>query len=112
MRELLLKKISKNETGCLENDNEYCYAIGQACNSIIKRIKINNGIKGPLINPIVSAKNPEDLHKKFMVLYKGNNHYLLDSIKLNNLIAMIIGYKAETVDTNIVMRGYLEQSIA
>ena len=105
MREELLKKVSEPITGKLENDQEYCYALGQACNSIIKRIKINDSKKGPIINPILNAKNPEDL-------YKGNNQYILDNIKLNNLIAMVISYRADNIDKDIIMQGYLENNVA
>ena len=108
----LRKKISTKDTGYIENDREYFFAIGQLVSFFISRSK---GKKKPLslANPFINAKKDEMIKDKLKALYKKYNYDIESySYKFKNLYAMVMSYEInEKVNDDMIIAGYLNSNL-
>ncbi|MEG0295174.1 MAG: type I-B CRISPR-associated protein Cas8b/Csh1 [Clostridium sp.] len=109
---ILREKINSNNTGIIESDIEYYFAVGQLVNYFIG---MNKGKKKPhsLANPFINARNNEVIKEKLRVLYKKYN-YEIESYwkRFNNLYAMILSYDIDQkVDQDMILAGYLHSNL-
>lgn len=112
VKESLKKKISIKDTGCIESDREYFFAVGQLVSFFISRSK---GKKKPLslANPFVNAKRDEMIKDKLKALYKKYNYDIESySYRFKNLYAMVMGYEpGGKVDDDMIIAGYLHSNL-
>lgn len=108
----LRMKISKKDTGYIENNREYFFAVGQLVSFFISRSK---GKKKPLslANPFINAKNDNMIKVKLKALYKKYNYDIESySYKFKNLYAMVMSYDIEEkVDEDMIIAGYLNSNL-
>lgn len=112
VKEGLKKKISIKDTGCIESDREYFFAVGQLVSFFISRSK---GKKKPLslANPFINAKRDEMIKDKLKALYKKYNYDIENySYRFKNLYAMVMGYEPNgKVDDDMIIAGYLHSNL-
>lgn len=108
----LREKINIKDTGSIESDKEYFFAVGQLTNYFMSKNKGSKKVQS-LINPIINAKSDERLKEELKRLYKKYN-YDIDqySRKFNNMFAMVSAYKAENkVNDDLIIAGYLHSNL-
>lgn len=108
----LREKISQIETGCLTNDSEYYFAVGQLAYYFISR---NRGKKKPLslAKPFTDAKNNDFIKTRLRALYKKYD-YDIESYRtrFKNMYAMVAGYIPNgEVDSDMIIAGYLHSNL-
>lgn len=88
-------------------DKEYLFALGYAMQNINKHITVNKVIKDHNIKRLLTAKDEEELHKQFMLVYK--KYFVVIPEELNPLFALVITYKLDNkeIDKDIITQGYL-----
>lgn len=108
----LRTKINAENTGKINNDNEYYFAVGQLVYYFISK---NKGNKKPhsLANPFVNAKNNEVIKEKLRALYKKYNYDIdIKGRRFKNLYAMILSYEPEgKINQDIIIAGYLHDNL-
>ncbi|MDQ0461493.1 type I-B CRISPR-associated protein Cas8b/Csh1 [Clostridium sardiniense] len=108
----LREKIIMKDTGSIESDKEYFFAVGQLINYFMSKNKGSKKVQS-LINPIINAKSDERLKEELKRLYKKYN-YDIDqySRKFNNMFAMVSSYKPEErIDDDLIIAGYLHSNL-
>lgn len=108
----LREKIIIQDTGSIESDKEYFFAVGQLINYFMAKNKGSKKVQS-LINPIINVKNDERLKEELKRLYKKYN-YDIDqySRKFNNMFAMVSSYKPEgKIDDDLIISGYLHSNL-
>lgn len=105
-------KISQKETGAIESDKEYLFAVGQLVSFFISKSK---GKKKPLslANPFINAKKDKVIKEKLKGLYKKYN-YDIESwdYRFKGLYAMVNSYELNgSVDDDMVIAGYLHSNL-
>ncbi|MEG2289284.1 MAG: type I-B CRISPR-associated protein Cas8b/Csh1 [Clostridium sp.] len=112
VKESLRNKISEKNTGAIENDMEYFFAVGQIANFFIAKSK---GKKKPqsLINPIINVRSDERLKEQLSRLYKKYNYDIDNSSRrFNNMFALIKSYEPEgKINEDLIIAGYLHSSL-
>lgn len=112
MKEKLRRKISAKDTGFIENDTEYFFAVGQLVSFFISRSK---GKKKPLslANPFINAKKDELIKVKLKALYKKYNYDIESyNFKFKNLYAMVASYEISgKVNEDMIIAGYLNSNL-
>lgn len=111
-KEKLRIKINEKDTGCIESDKEYFYAVGQLVKYFISLSKSKEKMHS-LANPFFNAKNDgrlkEMLHRFFM---KYNHELQVTGRRFNNLYGMICDYHPdEEVQQTTIIAGYLSSSL-
>lgn len=108
----LKEKISVKDTGIIESDREYFFAVGQLVSFFISRSK---GKKKPLslANPFINAKRDEMIKDKLKALYKKYNYDIESySYRFKNLYAMVMGYEPDgKIDDDMIIAGYLHSNL-
>ena len=104
IKDVLRVKMNSKEDVYIENDDEYCFAIGQLAYYFIKQSK---AYKKPqfLINDLVK-KNLKQLYKKY------NYKEEMNTLKVRNLYSMILGYELEgSLNDDMTLAGFLSNSL-
>ncbi len=104
----LRAKINSSQTGKIDSDEEYYFAVGQVASYLISLNKSNKKMHS-LINPILNCKTDERLKNEISKLFRKYNYAIRkDNRRFNNLKAMILGYMPEEkVKEDILTAGYL-----
>lgn len=108
----LREKITVKDTGSIESDKEYFFAVGQLTNYFMSKNKGSKKVQS-LISPIINAKSDERLKEELKRLYKKYN-YDIDqySRRFNNMFAMVSSYKPEDkVNDDLIIAGYLHSNL-
>lgn len=112
VKESLRQKIAEKNTGQIENDSEYFFAVGQLANFFISKSK---GKKKPqsLVNPIINVKSDERLKEQLSRLYKKYNYDIDNNSKrFNNMFALVKSYEPEgEINEDLIIAGYLHSSL-
>lgn len=112
MKNNLRSKITEKDTGKIESDNEYFFAVGQLVNFFLSKSKGKNKPLS-LANPIINAKSDKVIKDKLKSLYKKYNYDIqVTDIRVKNLYAMILGYECEgKINEDLIIAGYLNNSL-
>lgn len=112
IKDVLRVKMNSKEDVYIENDDEYCFAIGQLAYYFIKQSK---AYKKPqfLINNLVNTKNNDLVKKNLKQLYKKYNYKEeMNTLKVRNLYSMILGYELEgSLNDDMTLAGFLSNSL-
>lgn len=112
LKENLKLKITQEPTGCIENDREYFFAVGQLVSYLISRSK---GKKKPLslANPFINAKKDKIIKEKLKGLYKKYNYDIEDyNYRFKTMYAMVASYEIEDkIDEDMIIAGYLHSNL-
>ncbi|MEW9096962.1 MAG: type I-B CRISPR-associated protein Cas8b/Csh1 [Clostridiaceae bacterium] len=108
----LREKINDSNTGFIENDKEYYFAVGQLASYFISLSKGKNKVHS-LVNPIINAKSDERIKSELGKMYKKYNYAISTSNKrFKNLFAMVSGYASEMkVEEDLIIAGYLHSNL-
>lgn len=108
----LRDKINSADTGKIESDDEYYFAVGQMVSYLLSK---NKGKKRPhsLAASFINAKSDEKIREDLRKLFKKYSYDdSINSKRFNNLYAMILGYKTEkTVNQDMIIAGYLNNNL-
>lgn len=108
----LRNKISEKETGAIESDRAYFFAVGQLVSFFISRSK---GKKKPLslANPFINAKKDGVIKEKLKALYKKYNYDIESyNYKFKNLYAMAMSYEVNgKIKEDLIIAGYLHSNL-
>lgn len=112
IKDVLRIKMNAKEDVYIENDDEYCFAVGQLAYYFIKQSK---AYKKPqfLINNLVNTKNNDLVKKNLKQLYKKYNYKEeMNTLKVRNLYSMILGYELEgSLNDDMTLAGFLSNSL-
>ncbi|MBN7771878.1 type I-B CRISPR-associated protein Cas8b/Csh1 [Clostridium aminobutyricum] len=110
--EKLREKINQKETGRIESDEEYYFAVGQLANYFLtlSRAKVRNHF---LSKSILTAKTDEKIKNELKKLYHKYNYDIKFSRRFNNLYAMVCLYSntKSQVNEDALLAGYLHSSL-
>lgn len=108
----LRQKINSNQTQMIENDFEYCFAVGQFVSYLISKSKSKN-VPNHLINNFLNAKSDKVIKQNLMNLYKKYNYdENINSKRTKNLYAMILSYNLQNkVCKDSILAGFLHSSL-
>lgn len=112
LKSVLRSKINEKETGSIERDEEYYFAVGQLVNYFISLNKSQKKTHS-LANPFFNAKNDAVIKTKLTQFFKKYN-YAIETMsrRFNNLYGMIVAYEpGNKVDQDMIIAGYLSSSI-
>lgn len=109
---ILRVKMNSKEDVYIENDNEYCFAIGHLANYFINQSKAT---KRPqfLINNFLDTENDDLVRKNLRQLYKKYNYKdEMITLRVRNLYSMILGYELEgSLNDDMILLGSLSNSL-
>ncbi|EJP6472482.1 type I-B CRISPR-associated protein Cas8b/Csh1 [Clostridium botulinum] len=111
----LRDKISQENTGSIDNDKEYYFAVGQLASYLISLSKAAKKTHS-LANPIINAKSDDRIKAELKKLFKKYG-YAIDremSRRFDNLMAMVSSYIPDTeekVNDDLIIAGYLHSSL-
>ena len=112
IKDILRIKMNAKEDVYIENDDEYCFAIGQLAYYFIKQSK---AYKKPqfLINNLVNTKNNDLVKKNLKQLYKKYNYKEeMNTLRVRNLYSMILGYELDgNLNDDMILAGFLSNSL-
>ena len=112
IKDVLRIKMNAKEDVYIENDDEYCFAVGQLAYYFIKQSK---AYKKPqfLINNLVNTKNNDLVKKNLKQLYKKYNYKEeMNTLRVRNLYSMILGYELEgSLNDDMILAGFLSNSL-
>lgn len=112
IKDKLRLKMNAKEDVYIENDDEYCFAVGQLEYYFIKQSK---AYKKPqfLINNLVNTKNNDLVKKNLKQLYKKYNYKEeMNTLRVRNLYSMILGYELEgSLNDDMILAGFLSHSL-
>lgn len=112
IKNILRIKMNAKEDVYIENDKEYCFAIGQLANYFISQSK---AAKKPqsLINNLVNTKNNDVVRKNLKQLYKKYNYKEeMNTLRVRNLYSMILLYELEgNLNDDMILAGFLSNSL-
>lgn len=108
----LRNKINASDTGKIDNDKEYYFAVGQLVSYLLSKNKGRKKVHS-LANPFINGKNNEIIKDKLRNFYKRYNYDIdMNGRRFKNLYAMILGYEPETkVNQDMIIAGYLNSSL-
>lgn len=108
----LREKINQNDTGSIENDKEYFFAVGQLTYYFISLNKGKNKAHS-LANPMFNAKTDEKLKNELRKLYKKYNYTIdMKYKRLKNMYYMVVSYVPEgKVNEDLIIAGYLHSNL-
>lgn len=108
----LRSRISQKETGFIDNDREYFFAVGQLVSFFISRSK---GKKKPLslANPFINAKKDKVIKEKLKALFKKYNYDIESyNYKFKGLYAMVMSYELDgKINEDMIIAGYLHSNL-
>lgn len=117
-KELLIKKIKDKclleETGELESDEEYYFAMGQSTKLMLSRIKgLPTPYKKSIEHSILYAGNPKVLKEAFSKIIVKYFKFVPEEQYEKNLIAMVMDYEPENkkILENALQLGYTHSYI-
>ncbi|NFN86781.1 type I-B CRISPR-associated protein Cas8b/Csh1 [Clostridium sporogenes] len=111
----LRDKISQENTGSIDNDKEYYFAVGQLASYLISLSKAAKKTHS-LANPIINAKSDDRIKAELKKLFKKYG-YAIDrkmSRRFDNLMTMVSLYIPDTeekVNDDLIIAGYLHSSL-
>lgn len=109
---ILRVKMNSKEDVYIENDNEYCFAIGHLANYFINQ---SRATKRPqfLINNFLDTENDDLVRKNLRQLYKKYNYKEeINTLRVRNLYSMILGYELEgSLKDDMILLGSLSNSL-
>lgn len=112
IKDILRIKMNAKEDVYIENDEEYCFAIGQLAYYFIKQSK---AAKKPqfLINNLVNTKSNDVVKQNLKQLYKKYNYKEeMNTLKVRNLYSMILGYELDgKLNEDMILAGFLSNSL-
>ena len=112
IKDILRVKMNAKEDVYIENDDEYCFAVGQLAYYFIKQSK---AYKKPqfLINNLVNTKNNDLVKKNLKQLYKKYNYKEeMNTLRVRNLYSMILGYELDgNLNDDMILAGFLSNSL-
>ena len=106
------KVMSKDKAVIVSNNEEYYYAIGQLMAYFISLSKASKKAQS-LINPVLNAQNDTVIKTRLLQLYKKYNYNILTkNSRVENLYAMILGYRSEgKVNQEMILFGYMDNNV-
>lgn len=112
IKDKLRIKMNSKQDNYIENDEEYCFAIGQLANYFISQSK---AAKKPqfLINNIINTKSNDIVKQNLKQLYKKYNYKEeMNSLRLRNLYSMILVYDLDgKLNEDMILAGFLSNSL-
>ena len=113
VRKQLREHLATKEDWTFSSEEEYAYAIGQAVSYLISRSKAKN-IPSSLINPFLTAKSHEVIHRRLKDLYKKYN-YSISHITLgraDRLFTNILTHNtSKEINREMIMAGFTATSL-
>lgn len=112
LNDKLRVKINDKNTGFIESDDEYFFAVGQVANYLLSLNKSSKKTHS-MVNPILNCKSSEKLKVEIEKIFRKYN-YAIDrnNKRFNNLSAMVLGYEAEgNINEDILVAGYLYSNL-
>lgn len=108
----LRDKVNADNTGSIDNDKEYYFAVGQLVSYLLSLNKSRKKVLS-LANPFINGKNNGVIKEKIRNFYKRYNYDIsADGRRFKNLYAMILGYEPESkVNQDMIIAGYLNSSL-
>lgn len=113
LKNRLRSKINNGDTGFIESDIEYYFAVGQLANYFISLSKSKKKVHS-LVNPILNIKTDERLKEELKKLFKKYNYIIeIKYIRIRNLYAMISSYfpNDKRVNEELIIAGYTHSSL-
>ncbi|MBU5677234.1 type I-B CRISPR-associated protein Cas8b/Csh1 [Alkaliphilus sp. MSJ-5] len=102
---------NKEDTGSIESDKEYYFAVGQLSSYFISLSKSKTKPHS-LANPIFNAKTDARIKEELKKLFKKYNYTIYSNKKFNNLYAMVASYEPEgRVMDDLIIAGYLHSNL-
>ncbi|MDU2122557.1 MAG: type I-B CRISPR-associated protein Cas8b/Csh1 [Clostridium celatum] len=112
IKDKLRVKINSREDIYIENDDEYCFAIGYLANYFISQSK---AAKKPqfLINNFLDTESDDLVRKNLKQLYKKYNYKEeMNTPRIRNLYSMILGYELDSnLNDDMILLGSLSKSL-
>ena len=107
------EKINQKESGYIESDQEYYFAVGQLVNYFISLNKSKEKMHS-LANPFFNAKNDMRIKEKLHPFFMKYNYQLnFGGRRFNHLYGMICKYLPEgAVDQAAMIAGYLSSNLS
>lgn len=113
LKETLREKVNRKETGIIESDGEYYFAVGQATGYLITLSK-GKDKNHSLANSILNAKSDKRIKDELKKLYRKYNYDIsYYSNRFNNLFGMIVSYvpEASAINDDMIIAGYLHSNL-
>lgn len=112
IKEKLRGKLRAKETGYIESDSEYYFAVGQAVAFLLFKSKANKKMMS-FVNPFINGKKDKVIKEKMSALFKKYNYDMeAGDRRVANLFAMIMGYvPEEDVNQDYIIMGFLNNNL-
>lgn len=108
VRKQLREHLATKGDWCFSSDEEYAYGIGQAVAYLISKSKAKN-ISSSLINPFLTAKSHQVIHRRLQDLYKKYNYSIpyFSQGRVNQLLTNILTYNtSKELNREMIMAGF------